>query len=221
MLISASSSHLQLCGSKPCPRVIVQDKDAIFAIGWPVLRAGLDYVVHGLFWVAAVACGRVFQTPAFHSGSETANTGSEAVECCPLSAWEVFAQQLAWLIHESVQPRVGLLPAILPSTCVWATFSWRRQPVWIAGADGHAPWRAVVTSGGRVVGSLWQPGGGDDPRCWWWPYEIVALGTCFQQLFCKYFHFEFCSPFHPEKNHVNFQIRPNLPWITQAEHVFE
>ena len=106
MLISASSSHLQLCGSKPCPRVIVQDKDAIFAVGWPVLRAGLDYVVHGLFWVAAVACGRVFQTPAFHSSGETANTGSEAVECCPLSAWEVFAQQLAWLIHESVQPRV-------------------------------------------------------------------------------------------------------------------
>ena len=118
--MSASSSHLQLCGSKPCPRVIVQDRDAIFAVGWPVLRAGLDYVVHGLFWVAAVACGRVFQTPAFHSSGAKRPTpvrrrlsvvhclrGRSSPSSSPGSSTNLCSLEWSAACHSSVHLRVS------------------------------------------------------------------------------------------------------------------
>ena len=95
MLFSNSSSHLQLSGGKPYHHVIVHGNDALFTVGWPVLWAGLDDMVHSLFWVAAIACSRVLKSPAFHSSSKMADTTSEVVERSPFSAWEVFTQQPA------------------------------------------------------------------------------------------------------------------------------
>ena len=71
-----STSHLQLSGGKPSPRVVVEGNNAIFTIGWPVLWTGLDDVVQGLFWMAAVARGGVPQPPAFHGHSKAAYTCS-------------------------------------------------------------------------------------------------------------------------------------------------
>ena len=118
MLFSNSLSHLQPSGGKPCPRVIVQGNGALFTVGWLVLWAELDDMVHGLFWVAAIACNRVLKSPAFHGSSKTDDTGSEAVKHCPLSTWAVFSQQFSWLIHKSVPPRVACcLLLFRPTAC--------------------------------------------------------------------------------------------------------
>ena len=125
-------------------------------------------MVHGSFWVAVSSCGRVLKSPAFHGSSKTADTGLEVVEQCPLCAWEVFTQQLARLIHKSVQPRVVCcLPLFRPPACSHIPLETSacvdRRSWWACSAKGR---RTLV---GRIVGVF--------VATWWrrWSPLLMAL----------------------------------------------